>query len=303
VNYLAKLTFRFLSAVSRLDDSRRKALRTFFLAAQSENGGFTGRQGEGDLYYTGFALRGLFLLGALDDPELLRRVSGFLDDQAPRPLSAVESASFVFCSPLVNGMLGRETSQEQKERILYRWKHFRCADGCYATSEKTAYSSTYQTFLAATVFEQLGAEEEKNAIPVEPILDRQRSDGGFVELAPLRRSGTNPTAAAAAFLAMRAAESRNRNGMIDFLLARQTSEGGFTANTQIPVPDLLSSFTAVVALFDLQAEERYDRSALRQFVLDSRSPDGGYFGAPWDRQSDVEYGFYGLALEALSECL
>ncbi|MDR2440567.1 MAG: terpene cyclase/mutase family protein [Planctomycetaceae bacterium] len=298
-SYLTDLTFQLLSGAIKLGEPRKLLLQHFFRAAQTEEGGFAGRYFRGDLYYTAFALRGLFLLGALDDPRLLQSVSIFLEHEEKQEMKPIDLVSFLFSSTIIHWANNTELSAKQKNKILTQWKKFQRDDGCFASSEHTAYSSTYTTFLAAVSFEMLEAEEEKRAIPVTPILARQCSDGGFTELAVLRRSGTNPTAAAIAFLKMLGCELPNRQATINFLLNRQTPQGGFQAHELIPIPDLLSSFTAAVALGDLNAQQQCHSELLRCFLSELQLRDGGYCGSLWDRQSDTEYTFYGLALESL----
>ena len=46
-----------------------------------------------------------------------------------------------------------------------------------------------------------------------------------------------------------------------FLADLQTDEGGWQANTRIPLPDLLSTFTACVTLADLEHLSEIDRRA------------------------------------------
>lgn len=302
--YLADLTFRLLAAVSRLTPERKEQLQRFFLSFETPEGAFLGKRGidhssVGDLYYSAFAIRGLFLLDALSHAKCFERNVRFYDLQQQSNLSAVEQVSLIFCNVLLSLTQGRELTENDRNQAKIELRRFRRPDGCFATSEKSAYSSTYQTFLTATAFEMLGLETEKQAIPVVPILSRQQSDGGFVELEKLHRSGTNPTAAAVGLLKIRGHEPNDAAACINFLLARQLSSGGFQANTQVPLPDLLSSFTAIIALDDLGAVNRCNLNGLRQFITSMRADDGGYFGAAWDRQSDVEYTFYGLALEAL----
>ena len=81
---------------------------------------------------------------------------------------------------------------------------------------------------------------------------------------------------------------------IDFLSGMQTEEGGLRANTRIPVADLLSTFTGVVTLTDLRGLDAIDPSAALRFARVLERPDGGFCGAIWDADVDVEYTFYGL---------
>ena len=64
--YLAELTMRLTEGVSRLQPEVRQQQASFLKTQQREDGGFPGRKGPSDLYYTGFALRALALLDALD---------------------------------------------------------------------------------------------------------------------------------------------------------------------------------------------------------------------------------------------
>jgi len=300
ISYLAQLTERILPGMLQEKPERRDKLRTYYLAALDQNGGFRGRKGSGDLYYSAFAIRGLFLLGMLDDENLLPRVAEFLEEQHRREdLSPPDLLSWTFCATLVHTVRGTELLPEQMTTLLNRWERFRCSDGCFVASEKSAYSSTYTTFLTAIFYELLGEPERSQSIPVEPILERRRSDGGFVELPPLQYSGTNPTAAAVGLLTLLEVPLPDKEKTVEFLCRCQQHTGGFNAHARIPIPDLLSSFSALMTLHDLAAVDCVNHSALRNFVTSLRSPDGGYFGMSLDQQSDVEYTFYGMALEAM----
>ena len=300
ISYLARLTERILPGMLREKPERRNRLHAYFIAALDSSGGFRGRKGGGDLYYSAFALRGLFLLGMLDDEKLLTSISVFLDHQYRRnDLSPAEIFSWTFCSFLIQSVQGKKLLPEQITFLLNRWERFCCSDGCFAASEKSALSSTYTTFLTAIFYELLGYSEHSRTIPVGPILERQRSDGGFVELPPLRHSGTNPTAAAVGLLTLLEVPLPDKQKTVEFLCRCQQPTGGFQAHAKIPMPDLLSSFSALTALHDLDAADHVHHSALRRFVASLRSPDGGFFGMVSDQQSDVEYTFYGMALEAM----
>ena len=69
--YLTRLTNRLLDGVERLPVEVRERHARYLLEAQNTDGGFSGREGGSDLYYTGFALRSLAVLQALN-PELRR---------------------------------------------------------------------------------------------------------------------------------------------------------------------------------------------------------------------------------------
>ena len=54
LSYLESLTVRLALAAAELPEATRQRHGDFMLAAQREDGGFAGREGGSDLYYTGF---------------------------------------------------------------------------------------------------------------------------------------------------------------------------------------------------------------------------------------------------------
>ena len=63
--YHAALMLRWMTAATGLPEDLRRRHGAWLAAAQREDGGFAGRRGASDVYYTGFALRGLAMLGQL----------------------------------------------------------------------------------------------------------------------------------------------------------------------------------------------------------------------------------------------
>jgi geranylgeranyl transferase type-2 subunit beta len=135
---------------------------------------------------------------------------------------------------------------------------------------------------------------------LEFVVGRRREDGGFVEMAPMKCSGTNPTAAAIGLLTLLdALDDATRTAAVDFLAEMQTDEGGLRANTRIPIADLLSTFTGLLSLADLGQPAAIDLAAARHYVRALEEDQGGYRGADWDTGRDVEYTFYGIGAVAL----
>ncbi|MCL2304953.1 MAG: geranyl transferase [Planctomycetaceae bacterium] len=308
ISYFARLTLRLAAGVERLDARERRQIASFFRARQDSSGGFTGRQGRADIYYTSFAVRGLALLGEPDVPGIESYLVQKIGESQKTSLSCTETISLFFAAHLWEAFSGRTLL----ERVPDPFERFRREDGGYASSEKAAFSSTYHTFLVSALLEHLAPDTPVDANELCRFLQRrQRSDGGFVELEPLKHSGTNPTVAGLGLLAC----LRNRSiaddmraelkeGALRYLRGCQTSSGGFQANGRIPAADLLSTFTVLTAFYEEGCENQIDLAAARNFVqsLKRETPDGlGYVGGPWDNEPDVEYTFYGLAAECLLE--
>jgi geranylgeranyl transferase type-2 subunit beta len=343
--------FLNLDAASLPDDVRRRHA-AFLAAAQQADGGFPNRGGRSDLYYSGFALRGLALLGALSEP-IARAAGAFLVQHVTRkgtvpfssnenwdspplagPLSGADFFSLITGRLLVTLAAGVDplaaADWDLRQAVADFFEPLRRTDGGYAKTSRGT-SSTYQTFLAVLSGQLAGLPPEEPAAILRFLRSRQREDGGFVELDGVRSSGTNPTAAAVEVLSMLAAVDRPTGAAAAaFLRGMQTAEGGLRANARIATADLLSTFTGLVALEDLEEKgdcpllpERpatnlrsvpvsarkgtvpffpggaIDTAAAGRFVRGLEQPDGGFRAAAWDTTADVEYTFYGLGCLAL----
>lgn len=301
--YLERLTARLSRGLASEPPDFLDRHRAFLISTQNGDGGWSGREGGSDLYYTSFALRGLAVLGGLAGPTL-DRVHGFLRAQLSQPVSVVDFMSLLYAAQLLRFAGGRDVLSERgndwAQRVAETLESFRKADGGYAKATDGVTGSTYHTFLVALCYELIGQELPSGDRIVEFVRSRRRDDGGFVEVAPARRGGTNPTAAAAALLLMlQALDSEIRHAASRFLATMQSSEGGLRANIRAPLADLLSTFTGLVTLSDLGTTNAIDLSAVRKFVSSVECGTGGFRGGLWDQATDVEYTFYGLGTVAL----
>src|SRR5262245_10582728 len=98
--YLERLTgllARGLKAQSREFLDRHG---TYLCRAQNPDGGWPGREGGSDLYYTAFALRGLAVLG-IPDQAAVTRSAEFLRSQLNQPVSVVDFMSLLYAARLV----------------------------------------------------------------------------------------------------------------------------------------------------------------------------------------------------------
>jgi geranylgeranyl transferase type-2 subunit beta len=307
--YLPRLTTRLAHGLQRLPDSVRARHAAFVKQWQNADGGFPGREGGSDLYYTGFALRCLAVLDALT-PDVVARAAGFLRAAlAQQAAGAVDFFSLLYSCLLVQASGGpdvlADAPADWPERVAELLESFRKPDGGYARAAAASGSSTYITFLVGLSYELLGRRLPDPEGVCRFVLTRRRGDGGFVELGPMRKSGTNPTAAAVGLFQLASAgpdQGRTdevRQGVIAFLADRQSDEGGLRANTSIPIADLLSTFTGAWTLVEMGALDRVDVAALLSYAQALERPEGGFRGAVWDGGTDVEYTFYGLGVLAL----
>lgn len=268
------------------------------------DGGFRGREGESDLYYTGFAVRALAVSGGLDDA-VHQQIGEYLAGFDPLELGVIDLLSWLYSALVVQASGGADllqaTAATFPQQVADKLEQTRVADGGYAKSSEGAAGSTYHSFMVALTYELIGQPIPRPNRLIQFLYDRQRDDGGFVEIAPMRRSGTNPTAAAVALLnRLEAMDDDIADDVQGFLTDVVSSEGGFQANTRIPFADGLSTFTALLTGQDLGRRDlvKPDR-VLHWLETQIELPTGGFRGASWDQQADVEYTFYGLGILGL----
>ena len=303
LSYLEDLTLRLATGVGQLPDSVRDKHARFLLARQNTDGGFSGREGGSDLYYTSFALRGLALTGELHGA-VAERSAEFLRGQLKGQTPIIDFLSLVYGAMLLDASAGVDifdrAPADWRQGVAAALERFRRPDGGYAKTDEGQSSSTYHTFLVTLCNQLLGREAPDPARLVTFVRSRQRDDGGFVEIGPMKQSGTNPTAAAAGLLKiLDGFDEVIRQDTVDFLADMQSDEGGLTANTRIPIADVLSTFTGSLTLVDLGALDRLDLKAARRYVESMQLDEGGFLGGAWDSGTDVEYTFYGLGALAL----
>jgi geranylgeranyl transferase type-2 subunit beta len=299
-SFLLRLTRRLARELRRLDTERASRHADFILRFQKADGGFAGREGGSDLYYTSFAVRALALLNALDQSRC-QEIGAYLKSAAAarREYSLIDLVSWlysVFTVQLIGNLPPFAGDTESfADEVTESLETFRRTDGGYARTSEGGVGSTYHTFLAALCYEALGRSLPDVAGVESFVLSRRRDDGGFVEISQMKRSGANPTAAAAAMLKrFGSIDDQTTRGIETFLNSVRGDEGGFRANTQIPFCDLLSTFTGLLTARELGFVKRIDMESCHRFVKQLESAEGGFRGAAWDGGSDPEYTFYGL---------
>lgn len=303
IPYLVDLTTRISSGLGHYPDHWRARHAEFIGAAQHADGGFSGREGAGDLYYSGFALRSLAVLGVLNK-EVAQRATRFLQQKMANEAPIVDFFSLLYGATLLEMSAGidvfSDANSDWRDRVGDALEQLRREDGGYAKGPEGVASSTYHTFLVLLCL-QLLDQPIPDPVGIESFLMSQRGeDGGFREIRVQKRAGTNPTAAAVAGLQILGClDDETSEDAIEFLCELVSDEGGHRANHRIPIADLLSTFTGVLTLIQLGAKDMIDREAVVRYTRSLEGDRGGFHGAVWDDGLDVEYTFYGLGVLAL----
>ena len=124
------------------------------------------------------------------------------------------------------------------------------------------------------------------------VLSLRTPDGGFANHAGAAEGSTPATAAAV--LVMRHLDAEPDARVAEWLLARAHGDGGFFAAPNAPVPDLLSTATALHALVAMHADIASIKEPCLDFVDSLWTNAGGFCGSWLDQTLDCEYTYYGL---------
>jgi len=301
--YLQELTIRLASSLGHVADETRQRHTDWIWSCQQSDGGFSGREGGSDLYYTAFALRTLAMTGELfGEPAL--RVSQYLISQLTTEQSIIDLASLIYAATLLDNAAGidiyEKAHPDWRDQCSDYFETLRRKDGGYARTAEGGSSSTYNSFLVLLCRELIERPLNNPEHLIEFIMSQQSDEGGFREIQVQKRGGTNPTAAAIGALKILAALPETViTQTVEFLAEMQNDEGGLRANSRIPIADILSSFTGFLTLQDLNGDSEIDKQRLMRYASSLEQTSGGFLGAAWDEVCDVEYTFYGLGTIAL----
>jgi prenyltransferase beta subunit len=263
----------------------------YYRGQLNADGGFKNRAGASDLYYTVFGLEGLLALRAdLPVSQVAAYLGTFADgaDLDLVHLAALARCHAALCRTGEPGVL----AEERRARLAERIAGFRSADGAFNALPGSARGTLYGCFLA------LGALEDLNEpiAELEPVMrcihSLRCSDGGYGNGPGLNMGLTPPTAAAATLL--RHFGQPVPCDVAAWLLARHQRDGGFFATPQAPIPDLLSTATALHALAGVHAEIAAIREPCLDFIDSLWSNRGGFRGNWGDDDLDCEYTYYAL---------
>jgi prenyltransferase beta subunit len=170
---------------------------------------------------------------------------------------------------------------------------FRAADGGFAQRLQEAVGNAYAAYLALGALQDLGAELPPAVEVLASVEACRARDGGYANH-PGGVVGTTPTTVAAVFV-RHFYEAKPDHTVADWLDAQRHPHGGFRANAQAPMPDLLSTATALHALACLGRAPTGEQVERDLDFVDTLWTNTGAFHGHWAEDLiDVEYTYYGL---------
>ncbi|MCL5104784.1 MAG: terpene cyclase/mutase family protein [Armatimonadetes bacterium] len=293
IGYLDTLDKLFRAGTAQLSSSFVDIQVRFVEESQLPDGGFTGRKGDGDLYYTDFGARVLTLLPS--GSEWAKKACRYLQSQK-------DSRDVIDCFGALN--VARMLRQQgvdmpiDKVGLVERLRAQDLGRGFARPGGKEV--SAYTTFLAALCFEMLETSFPNPGDAVAAISILKCQDGGYSESPGHPVGQTNATAAAIAFLMMQdALAEEDAQSAARFLANMQAPDGGILAQSSAVESDLLSTFTGCLTLLGLDALDQIDTAAVARLVGQLAARGGGFRACISDDEPDVEYTYYGLGTFAV----
>jgi len=269
------------------------AVRDFLRRQLAPDGGFQGRDGRSDLYYTVFGFEASL---ALDAGIALERVADYLNR-----FGAGESLDFVHLACLARC---RANISEVRDEAMYpqvirdmaeHLRSYRTRDGGFNAAADAERGSAYGSFLALGAWQDLGIDCPNPDDVAGSIQSLQRPDGGYANEATMTASATAATAAAICVLHY--LDRPIPDSAVRWLREQAHPQGGFAA-IRLPagpaIPDLLSTATALHALSLAGALANDVREKHLDYLDALWSPVGGFRGHWGDEIVDCEYTYYGL---------
>ena len=263
-------------------------VRDFLRRQITAEGGGRDRSGRPDLYYTIFALAGM---QALDVPLPLDQVEAYLHTHGDG-----ERLDFVHLSALARCwcILGKGRMPAGLDTaLLRRIEEFRKPDGGYEGNPTIAHGTAYGAFVALGAYEDLGKMPPSPLKLVQALTRLQSADGAWSNVAGAKVGALNATAGSVILIRHLSLPVRSAVG--DWVLAQSHPQGGFLAVPGAPLPDLLSTATALHCLAAMDCTLPAATTERCLDFLDSLwTAEGGFHGHWADDYVDAEYTFYGL---------
>lgn len=272
----------------RLLGDSTELVRDFFRRQFTPTGGARDRAGRPDLYYTIFALAGLQALG----------VSPRTDEVEPflRSFGDGSQLDFVHVSALARcwASIGLESMPAGLDAaLLARIESFRKPDGGYEGDPGLRHGTAYGAFVALGAYQDLGHTPPDILNLIRAFKRLESADGAWSNLPNAKFGALNATAGAVTLIGHLGFPINANVGT--WILNQAHPEGGFVAVPGAPMPDLLSTASALHALAVL---ERRVPAALHERCMDFIdtlwSNEGGFHGHWSDDYLDAEYTYYGL---------
>lgn len=283
-----QITHMASNALAFLTRESRDRILEFTLEHLMPDGGFKGRAGLSDMYYTFF---GVQLLSILSDGNIPDRTFDYIHSvKQPDPFDIIHLTCFLRTRQMLNRLKQIPTKPRQNHQADSLLKRFRSGTNGFYIEKNSSQASIYASYLAYLTCKECNIE-----LPVDPneiigSIDRYRAhDGSYAEIENMK-TGTLPVTCAAVILRYNIMRIIDDTA-IEWMIERQAGTGGFYASKNALLPDLVSSAAAVFCLNAVHQKLLVNENIL-DFVESLMQENCGFGGNSHDFTPDIEYTFY-----------
>lgn len=259
----------------------------FLRSRLSPDGGFRGRSGAADLYYTVFGIESLL---AISQEVPAGTVGRYLCS-----FSAGESLDLVHLACLVRcwaSLPGEQLPAAVRPQTVAHLEQFRSADGSYGPASGADFGTAYACFLTLQAYQDLEIPCPQAADIAQCVQNLAAPGGGYANQRHLAVGATASTAAAV--ITLKQLNRPVQPATAGWLLAQCQDGGGFVAVPRAPCADLLSTATGLHALAAMGVPVDRIRNRCIDFIMSLRQGSGGFRGCADDEVADCEYTYYAL---------
>jgi len=262
-------------AKNLLDDSTDLVVN-FTRGQINPDGAFKARDGRSDLYYTVFGLESLLALnGDVPGEKILTYLHQF---ELGQSLDLVHLACLIRCWA---DLSYKPNSKNFPDSVLRSVENL-------LVQQKTIYAC----FLALGAFQDLNADIPNPGNIIEIVNSLKTEDGGYANDSAIKIGSTAATAAALTILHY--LKVPPPNSAVDWMFSRCHKTGGFAAIPEAPVPDLLSTATALHGLALTGVSIDNIKEQCLEFIDSLWDGKGAFYGTWADEIPDCEYTYYAL---------
>jgi hypothetical protein len=266
----------------RLNEESLSRIAGFIESQRLPDGSFVNKSGRSDIYYTLFGWMLSYVLGIKPDTGT---TADYLAGQHTASMDLIHYAAYVRCRMI------QQLWERGKPGVFLRSlfsSHAVLPEEINGIPHDDP-QSPYTQFIRLSLLEDCGQRIKQAAAVTESLKAYHVSGGGYTNIPGGKTASVNATAAALSVMGQ--LEGYRMHSDVLCLQDMQTGTGGFAATKDSPVPDLLSTATA---LFVLSCYGRSPKIPPLDFIESHWLDSGGFAATLLDDGSDTEYTFYGL---------
>ena len=257
-------------------------VKDFVESQRLSDGSFVNKNRKSDIYYTAFGWMLSYVFGMDTD---CNKTASYLKKQDIQQLDLIHYAAYIRCRMIQHlfegGTLKLLLNSFSKINIRPR--------SSFDNVPHNDIESPYTQFMWLSLLEDThNPIQNRDAILVS-LQNYHVSGGGYSNMKDGVTAATNASSAALSVIGQLTEYKYTAD--LNYLLNIQSDTGGFAATEHTPLPDILSTATA---LFVLDCYNKKPEVSPVGFIDAHWLDNGGFSATLQEETSDVEYTFYGL---------